>query len=72
MCSGRTRPTTPLDWSLKNLESDIRELLADEPRRHSLAEAGRNAYMGMVSTEGMEAFCNRFAEILETSGDPVC
>jgi hypothetical protein len=52
----------PLDWSLKNLESDIRELLADEPHKRALAVAGRNAYMDMVSTKGMEAFCDWFVD----------
>ncbi|WP_029460233.1 glycosyltransferase family protein [Solidesulfovibrio alcoholivorans] len=59
---GRTYQS--IAWDFSDLESGIRELVADEPRRLALAEAGQQAYRDTISEAGMERFCEHFVRQL--------
>ena len=52
----------PIRWDFKDLETTIGELLADSKRRIDLAQAGQEAYRKMISTQGMQAFCDWFIQ----------
>ncbi len=51
-------------WDFSDLEEVVCGLLADEPRRLAMAEAGQQAYRDSISQAGMERFCEHFARQL--------
>ncbi len=52
-------------WDFSDLESKVRALLHDTPRRIQIAENGQDAYRESISSKGMEAFCDWFAKQIE-------
>ena len=62
----------PIQWSLEDLESGVRELLADDAKWRALAEQGRKAYARMVSGQGMKEFRDHFVELMGAQEDSTC